>query len=197
MERTQLRRKPQRGSHDRAVIDAIVDEALVCHVGYLAPHGPIVIPMAHVRIGDRIYVHGAATNAALAGLASGGPACVTITLLDGLVLAQSALHHSMNYRSVVVFGAGARVDDPDERRRALAALVDKPTPGRSAACRPPSAAELAATLVVGFPLTEASAKIRSGPPLAPSAEDAALPYWAGVIPLSIARGEPIPALPDA
>jgi uncharacterized protein len=193
MDRTRLRRKPQRGSHDRAVIDAIVDEALVCHVGFAGPYGPVVIPTTHVRLGDQLYVHGAASNAMLSALALGTDACVTITLLDALVLARTAFHHSVNYRSVVAFGRAARVDDPPVKRRVLAALVDKIQPGRSAACRAPNDKELAATLVIAMPLHEASAKVRTGPPIPDDGDDATLPYWAGIIPLVTTRGSPIEA----
>ena len=190
--RTQLRRKPQRGSHDRAVIDAIVDEALVCHVAFTAPHGPMVIPTTHVRVGDRLYIHGASINAMLTSLAGGVDACVAITLLDGLVLARTAFHHSVNYRSVILFGRGVRVDDEAEKRAALDALVEKVEPGRTAACRPANLKELNATLLIALPMSEASAKVRSGPPTADHGEDAALPYWSGVIPLATMRGTPAP-----
>lgn len=193
MDRTRLRRKPQRGSHDRAVIDAIVDEALVCHVAYTTDHGPVVIPTTFVRIDDQLYLHGAVGNAMLSRLAEGADACVAITLLDALVLARTALHHSVNYRSVIVYGRASRVDDPELKRATLAALLDKVAPNRSAECRPPNDKELAATQVIALPLTEASAKIRSGPPLADEGADATLPYWAGVIPFVTTRGEPIPA----
>jgi len=193
MERTRLRRKAQRGSHDRAVIDAILDEALICHVAITADHGPLVLPTAFARVGDDVFLHGAVANALLAAIAHGAPVCVTVTLLDGLVLARTAFHHSVNYRSVVLFGAGTRVDDPARKRAALAALVDKMQPGRSRACRPPDDKELAATQVIAIPIGEASAKARTGPPLPDDEVDRALPYWSGVIPLATVRGEPIAA----
>jgi uncharacterized protein len=193
MDRTKLRRKPQRGSHDRAVIDAIVDEALVCHVAFVGDHGPIVIPTTHVRLGDHLYVHGAVANAMLGSLAQGIDMCVAITLLDAVVLARTALHHSVNYRSVIAFGRGSHVDDPERKRAVLAALLDKVVAGRSTACRMPTDKELAATQVVALPLTEASAKIRTGPPLADDGDDAKLPFWAGIIPLVTTRGEPLAA----
>jgi uncharacterized protein len=193
--RTKLRRKPMRGSHERAAIDAILDEALICHVGFAAEHGPVVIPMAHVRVGDQLYIHGSAVNHMLGALAGGIEACVTVTLLDGLVLARTAFHHSVNYRSVVLFGRAVRIDDPQAKLAALAALVDHIAPDRSSACRPPNAKELTATTVLGLPIAEASAKIRSGPPIPDDGEDAELPYWAGVIPLHTSRGTPITA-PD-
>lgn len=192
-DRTRLHRKPARGSHDRAVVDAILDEALVCHVAFTARGGPVVIPTSFVRIDQHVYLHGSAANGMLRMLTEGIDACVAVTLLDGLVLSRTAFHHSVNYRSVVLFGRAARIDDPAEKVRALAALVDKLVPNRSAECRMPNEAELAATLVLALPIEEASAKIRSGPPLPDDADDAALPYWAGVIPLHTTRGTPIPA----
>jgi uncharacterized protein len=188
-DRTRLRRKPQRGSHDFAVIAAICDEALVCHVAFSTPHGPVAIPTTFVRAGEQIYIHGSAASRMLETLAEGGAACVAITLIDGLVLAKTAFHHSANYRSVVAFGTGRRVDDREEKLAALAALVDKLEPGRSRECRAPNDKELLATLVIAFPLTEASAKVRSGPPL-PNDDpaDDALPCWAGVIPIVTTRG---------
>ena len=190
MDRTRLRRKPQRGSHDRAVIDSILDEALVCHV---ALPGPVVLPTSFVRMGDYVYVHGAATNGMLSRLGEGMDVCVAVTLLDALVLAKTALHHSVNYRSVVIFGRGERVDDPARKRASLVALLDKVMEGRSRDCRLPDDKELAATQIIAVPVTEASAKVRSGPPLDETGDDAALPYWAGVIPLITTRGEPISA----
>jgi nitroimidazol reductase NimA-like FMN-containing flavoprotein (pyridoxamine 5'-phosphate oxidase superfamily) len=194
-DRTRVRRKPMRGTHEPAAIDAILDEALICHVGFAADHGPIVIPTTHVRVADQLYIHGSAASHMLGSLAGGIDACVTVTLLDGLVLARTAFHHSVNYRSVVLFGRAVRVDDTQAKLAALAALIDRVAPGRSAACRPPSAKELTATTVLAVPIAEASAKIRSGPPLPDDGEDLALPYWAGVIPLHTSRGAPINA-PD-
>ena len=193
MDRTQLRRKPARGSHDRDVIARICDEALICHVGFVAPHGPVVIPTTFVRIGSELHIHGSVGSAMLNALAEGGHACVTITLLDALVLAKTALHHSVNYRSVVLFGRGHRIDDPATKRASLAALLDKVVENRSAECRLPNDKELAATQVIALPLAEASAKIRTGPPLEEDGADAALPYWAGLIPLVTTRGMPVPA----
>jgi len=194
MDRTRLRRKPARGNHDRAVIDAIVDEALICHVGFVSPHGPIVIPTTHVRVGDTLYIHGSAVNAMLTTLATGIDACVTITLLDALVYSRTAFHHSVNYRSVIAFGRATEVIDNEVKLASLAALIEKVEPGRSRECRLPNPKELKATCVIAMPLTEASAKIRTGPPVADdTAEDAALPYWAGVIPLITTRGERVPA----
>jgi nitroimidazol reductase NimA-like FMN-containing flavoprotein (pyridoxamine 5'-phosphate oxidase superfamily) len=198
-DRTRLRRKPARGSHERAVIDAILDEALVCHVAFPgdamhgAVSGPVVIPTTHVRIGDELYLHGSAASRMLKTLAGGVEVCVAVTLLDGIVLARAAMHHSVNYRSVILFGRARAVEERTEKLAALAALVDHAVPGRSAACRPPNAKELTATLVIALPIAEASAKTRSGPPLPDDDDDAVLPYWAGVIPLHTVRGTPMNA----
>jgi len=189
--RTTLRRHPERGTHDRAAIDAILDEALVCHVAFVDAGEPCVLPTTFARVGDAIYLHGAVSNRMLAALLSGGRACLAATLLDGLVLARSAMHHSMNYRSVVLFGIARSVDDPAEKRAALDAIVEHAAPGRMAVVRPPSPAELAATRVVAFPIEEASAKIRRGPPV-DAPEDYGRPCWAGVIPLRLAAGAPEP-----
>jgi len=194
-DRTRLRRKPQRGSHDRAVVDAILDEALICHVGFVTERGPFVIPTLHARIGDQLYIHGAVANHALRSLSAGIEVCVTVTLVDALVLARTAFHHSMNYRSVMLFGRAVEATDPTTKLAALAALVDRVGPGRSAACRPPNAKELDATSVLSIMIEEASAKVRSGPPLPDEGEDAQLPFWAGVIPLVTTRGTPL-AAPD-
>ena len=194
-DRTRVRRKPQRGSHERAVIDAILDEALICHVGFVTELGPVVIPTTHVRVGDHLYIHGSAASHMLRSLAGGLEISVCITLLDALVLARTQFHHSVNYRSVVVFGRALLVEDTQTKLAALAALIDRVAPHRSTASRPPSAKELAGTTVLGIPIIEASAKIRSGPPLPDEGEDLALPYWAGVIPLHTSRGTPVNA-PD-
>jgi nitroimidazol reductase NimA-like FMN-containing flavoprotein (pyridoxamine 5'-phosphate oxidase superfamily) len=193
--RTTVRRKPQRGSHERAVIDAILDEALICHVAFVTPQGPVVIPTTHVRVEDHLYIHGSAASHMLRSLAGGIEVSVCVTLLDELVLSRTAFHHSVNYRSVVMFGMATSVDDTATKLAALAALIDRVAPNRSAACRPPNAKELAATSVLAVPITEASAKIRSGPPLPDDGEDLALPYWAGTIPLCTSRGTPMNA-PD-
>jgi nitroimidazol reductase NimA-like FMN-containing flavoprotein (pyridoxamine 5'-phosphate oxidase superfamily) len=189
-DRTRLRRKADRGSHDRALIAAILDEALICHVGFAVDGHPSVIPMTHARVGDEIYLHGAAANHLLRSLASGLETCVTVTLLDGLVLARSTFHHSMNYRSVVIFGVAERVDDPVEKRAAVDAIVEHAVPGRSRDARPPTPEELRATLVVRLPISEASAKIRTGGPLEEPA-DLDLPYWAGELPLTTTPGVPV------
>ena len=194
-DRTRVRRKPGRGSHERAVIDQILDEALVCHVAFVGHGAPVVLPTTQVRVDDAIYVHGSAASHMLRTLAGGVDVSVAVTLIDGLVLSRTAFHHSVNYRSVVLFGRAALVEEPALKRRAFAALVDKLVAGRSSACRPPNDAELAATQLLALPIEEASAKIRTGPPLADEGEDAALPYWAGVIPLHTTHGAPITA-PD-
>jgi len=190
-QRTQLRRHPERGRYDEATIHAILDEGVVAHVGVVTDQGPVVLPMAYARVGRTLYLHGAAGNAMLRA-AEDAPVCATITLLDGLVLAKSAFHHSMNFRSVVVFAAGRSVDDRAERRAALDAIVEHVVPGRSAEARPPSDAELRATRVLALDLADASAKVRAGPPLDDDA-DADWPAWTGTIPLSLVRGTPVPS----
>lgn len=189
--RTTLRRRRERGSFERAAIDAILDETLVCHVAFVHEGQPFVLPTAHVRVGDTLYVHGARHGRMLEALARGAPACLTVTLLDGLVLGRSAMHHSMNYRSVVILAEGREVGERAEKVRALAALVEHVVPGRSAEVRPPSEAELSATLVVAFAIDEASAKTRSGPPV-DLEPDYLLPCWAGVVPLRLVAGAPEP-----
>jgi nitroimidazol reductase NimA-like FMN-containing flavoprotein (pyridoxamine 5'-phosphate oxidase superfamily) len=190
-DRTTVRRLAARGSNDRAVADAILDEALVCHLGVEGDHGLVVLPTLFVRVGDEIVLHGAPANAVLRALRSGSTACCTVTLVDGLVMARSAFHHSVNYRSVVVFGPVREVEEPEEKRAALLALVDKIMRGRSLEARPPTVAELRATLVVAMRLDELSAKVRTGGPVDDEA-DLGLPVWAGVIPLSVTAGEPVP-----
>lgn len=187
--RTTVRRRAQRGHYDRPTIDAILDEAFLCHIGIVDDeHGPVVLPTGYVRIGDEVVVHGSAANRLLRQAADGRPVCVTVTILDGLVLARSAFNHSMNYRSVVAFGR-ARVLEGDEKARALDAFVDHVVPGRSAEARRADERELAATLVVAVPLDEASAKVRTGPPHDDDT-DLALDVWAGVVPVSLVRGSP-------
>ncbi len=194
--RTTPTRYRERASYDRATVHAILDEALVCHLGYLSAGRPVVLPMIHARLGESLYLHGStgsgpmlAARAASAGL----PVCVTVTLLDGMVLARAAMHHSMNYRSVVVLGKAGVVDDPAEKLRALGALLDHVAPGRAADCRPPDARELAATGVLALDLTEVSAKVRTGGPV-DDPQDRALPHWAGVVPLRIQAATPVPAV---
>ena len=195
--RTKVRRLPKRGHYDRETIYAILDEALICHVGFVvASEGasdgagtPVVIPTIHWREGDTLYVHGSAASRMLRSLKGGVEACVTVTLLDGLVLARSAFHHSMNYRSVVVFGKAREVTG-EEKRSALEGLVEHVVRGRSRDARPPNEIELKQTLVLALPLEEASAKIRTGGPV-DDEEDYAMPIWAGVVPLKLTPGEPV------
>jgi nitroimidazol reductase NimA-like FMN-containing flavoprotein (pyridoxamine 5'-phosphate oxidase superfamily) len=188
--RTTVRRMPARAAYDRATIHAILDEALYCHVAFVHEGQPFAIPTAYARVGDALYVHGAVASRMLKTLAEGIPVCVTVTLLDGLVLARSAFHHSMNYRSVVIVGRATLVESDDERRAALNALVEHVARGRSSEVRAPNEKELRATMVLRVPLNEASAKARSGPPL-DDAEDMTLQCWAGVVPLAITAGEPL------
>jgi nitroimidazol reductase NimA-like FMN-containing flavoprotein (pyridoxamine 5'-phosphate oxidase superfamily) len=189
-ERTRLHRRPGRGSYDRAVIDAILDEALVCHVGFVHEGQPYVVPTTYARVGEALYVHGAAASRMLRNLRDGIPVCVTVTLLDGLVLARSAFHHSMNYRSVVILGVATEVTDEPERLHALEAVVEHMYPGRWREVRPPSPQELRATMVLRLPIVEASAKIRTGGPL-DDPEDLAWPCWAGHIPVRLAGLAPV------
>jgi uncharacterized protein len=189
--RTTLRRLPARGHFDRATVNAILDEALVCHVGFVSEGQPFVIPTIHARAGDEVFVHGSAASRMLKTLQGGVPVCLTATLLDGLVLARSAFHHSMNYRSVVVLGDARPVTDEREKWDALHAIVEHVAPGRWSEVREPSAKELAATLVLRLPIEEASAKVRTGPPL-DDEEDYALECWAGVLPLRLTPGTPVP-----
>ena len=182
--RTTIRRLPDRGRYDRATVEAILDEGLVCHVGFVDGGQPFVIPSAYARVGDRLVVHGSAASRMVKVLSAGAPACVTVTLLDGLVLARSGFHHSMNFRSVVVVGTATEITDPGEKRRALDAFVEHVVPGRVASVRPPSENELRGTRVVTLPLDECSAKVRTGPPEDDEA-DYALPVWAGELPLSL------------
>jgi uncharacterized protein len=190
-ERTRIHRLPQRGNYDRPTIDAILDEALICHVGFVIDGRPVVIPTIHTRVDDHLYFHGSPASGMLRNLRDGVDACVTVTLVDGLVLARSAFHHSMNYRSVVVFGKAEEVIDRDEKLRVLAALVEHVCRGRSADARRPNEKELKQTLVLRLPIAEASAKIRTGPPV-DEAEDYDLPIWAGVLPLPLTPGAPLP-----
>jgi nitroimidazol reductase NimA-like FMN-containing flavoprotein (pyridoxamine 5'-phosphate oxidase superfamily) len=189
--RSTVRRLPDRARYDRATVDAILDEGLVCHVGFVDGGQPFVIPSAYARLGDRLVIHGSAASRMVKALAAGTPACVTVTLLDGLVLARSGFHHSMNYRSVVVLGRAAEIVDPGGKRAALDAIVEHVAPGRAASVRPPSDEELRATRVVALSLDEASAKVRTGPPK-DDAEDYALEVWAGELPLRLAALAPVP-----
>lgn len=190
-QKTKIKRLPDRAEYDRETIHGILDEALICHIGFVMDGQPYVIPTIHARVGDTLYLHGSAASRMLRTLGKGANACVTVTLLDGLVLARSAFHHSMNYRSVVILGPLEEVIDPDERNKVLDAIVEHIIPGRLAEARRPNRKELTATIVVKIQISEASAKIRTGPP-GDDDEDYDLPVWAGVIPLSLQPGKPIP-----
>jgi uncharacterized protein len=189
--RTRVKRLPARARYEAATIESILDEGLVCHVGFQVEGQPYVIPTAYARVGDRLYLHGSAASRMLRSLAAGVPVCVTVTLLDGLVLARSAFHHSMNYRSVVVLGLAVPIADAAEKRAALEAIVEHIIPGRARDVRPPSEQELRKTLVLSLPLEESSAKVRTGPPLDDEA-DYALPVWGGEIPLPLTAARPRP-----
>lgn len=184
-------RRKERASYERRTIHAILDEALYCHVGFVVAGQPYVIPTVHARVGERLYLHGALASRTLRTAALAAPLCVTVTLLDGLVLARSAFNHSMNYRSVVILATASELTEAAEKRAALEALVERVVPGRAAQVRAPSAKELDATAVLSVPIEEASAKIRTGPPQ-DAAEDYALDCWAGVLPLQLTRGAPQP-----
>lgn len=183
-DRIRVKREPQRGRYDRETIDAILDEALVSHLGFSVDGQPFVIPTLHARVGDLVYVHGSAASRMLRELAGGVPVCLTATLLDGLVLAKSVFNHSINYRSVVLFGTATRVPD-DQKEGALHALTDQLAPGRWDEVRGPTAQELKATWILALPIEEASAKVRSGGPV-DEPEDEDLPHWAGVVPVHLA-----------
>jgi nitroimidazol reductase NimA-like FMN-containing flavoprotein (pyridoxamine 5'-phosphate oxidase superfamily) len=189
--RTTVRRLPARAAYERATIDAILDEAVFCHVGFVAERQPYVIPTIHARAGDRLYLHGSAASRMLRTLADGVPVCVTATLLDGLVLARSAFHHSLNYRSVVILGTATEVTEPAERLAALEAIVEHVVPGRWHEVRGPSERELRLTKVLSLPIAEASAKVRTGGPL-DDEEDLDWPCWAGVLPLGLVPLAPVP-----
>jgi len=191
-DRVRLRRKRERASYDRRVIDAILDEALIAHLGITVEGDqPLVVPTLHARCGDVVYCHGSAGSRTLRALAAGAPVCLTVSLLDGLVLARSAMHHSANYRSAMLLGRAKIVSDPAQKRSALEAIVEHIVPGRWRDVRPPTGPELEATAVLEIPISEASAKARTGPPLDDEA-DHALDAWAGVIPLANRHGAPEP-----
>jgi uncharacterized protein len=190
-DRTRVRREPSRGVYDRGAIDAILDEGLVCHLGFVSEDQPYVIPTLYGRLGDEIYVHGSSASRMLRTLDGGVDACLTVTLVDGIVLARSIFNHSINYRSVVVLGRAAAVTDVDEKLWALEAFSARLLPGRWPDVRPPTATELKATSILRLPLSEASAKMRTGPPK-DNEEDYGWPVWAGVIPLVVTAGRPEP-----
>jgi nitroimidazol reductase NimA-like FMN-containing flavoprotein (pyridoxamine 5'-phosphate oxidase superfamily) len=189
-ERVRLRRKRERGRYDRASIDAILDEGLVAHLGTVHDGQPLVIPTLHAREGDVVYCHGSSASRTLKALAAGVPACLTVSLIDGLVLARSAMHQSANYRSAVLLGTAREVLDPEQRMAGFRAVVERIVPGRWSEVRPPTENELRATSLLAFPIEEASAKIRTGFPL-DEEEDYASDTWAGVIPLGLSAGEPL------
>src|SRR5215217_8016450 len=195
-DRTKLKRLPKRGYFDRETVYDILDEGFICHVGFAIDGQPFVIPTGYARAGDSLYIHGSQASRMLRALSEGIDVCVTVTLLDGLVLARSAFHHSMNYRSVLVFGRASVIEDKEEKLEALRALTDHIIPGRWAEVREPSESELKATTVLSLPLREASAKVRAGPPIDDD-EDYDLPVWAGVIPLRVEAGQAVsdPRLP--
>lgn len=188
-DRVRVRRLPKRAAYDRATIHAILDEALVCHLGFVHDDQPFVIPTLHARVDERLYVHGSSASRMLGTLGKGVAACITVTLIDGLVLARSAFHHSVNYRSVVLLGTARAVTDADEKLAALHAFTEQIVPGRWADVRPPTQQELKATTVLCLPLEEASAKLRSGQPVDDD-EDYALNVWAGVLPLQLRALQP-------
>ena len=189
--RTQLRRLPKRGVFDKAQVHAILDEGFICHVGFVADGQPFVIPTGYARCGDTIYIHGSAASRMLRNLDAGVDLCVTVTLVDGLVLARSGFHHSMNYRSVVVLGNARLVTETQEKLDALRLFTNHIVPGRWEEVRPPTDQELKGTSVLALALDEVSAKVRSGPPL-DDEEDYALPIWAGVVPVRTHLGDPVP-----
>jgi uncharacterized protein len=189
-ERTRVRRHPERGSQELELIHAILDEAYLCHVGFVHGGSPVVLPMAYARAGERIFLHGSSKNQMLSVLAGGAPACVEVTLLDGLVFARSQFSHSMNYRSVVLFGQARPITEREPKLAALAALCDRLAPGRSQESRAPAELELRATLVLELPIVEASAKVRRGFSL-DDESDLVLPHWAGVVPIEQRLGAPI------
>ncbi|HUA61369.1 MAG TPA: pyridoxamine 5'-phosphate oxidase family protein [Verrucomicrobiae bacterium] len=191
-DRTQVKRLPKRGVYSRDEIYAILDEGFVCHVGFVDAGQPYVIPTNYARRGDEILLHGSAASRMLRGLETGIDVCVTVTLVDGLVLARSAFHHSVNYRSVVILGKARLVSDPTAKRDALRCFTNHVVPGRWEEVRQPTEQELKATTVLTVPLAETSAKVRKGPPIDDEA-DLVLPIWAGVVPLRTVPGEPAPA----
>ena len=188
--RTTLKRLPKRGHFDRETVYAILDEGFICHVGFCVEGKPVVIPTGYARVDDKLYIHGSQASRMLRTLSKGVDVCVTVTLIDGLVLARSAFHHSINYRSVVVFGNATLVSDAQEKSDALLAFSEQVVAGRWNDVREPTENELIQTSVLRVTLEEASAKVRTGPPL-DDEEDYALPIWAGVIPLAVTAGAPI------
>lgn len=189
--RSELRRYPNRGSHEPEVINGILDAAFLAHIGFQVDGQPFVIPTLFGRDGKKLYLHGSAASRMLRELETGMPACVTVTLVDGMVLARSGFHHSMNYRSVVAFGTARKVAEPEQKLRALRIISEHVMAGRWDDVRSPTEKELKATAVIDFAIEEASAKIRQGPPL-DDEDDYALPIWAGILPLTLEARTPIP-----
>lgn len=189
--RTQVKRLAKRAVYDKVQVHSILDEGYFCHVGFVVEGQPYVIPTGYVRVGDRIYIHGSAASRMLRTLEEGIEVCVTVTLVDGFVLARSAFHHSMNYRSVVVLGKARPVTDPDEKMEAMRSFTNHVVPGRWDEVRKPTAQELKSTIVLALPLEEVSAKVRTGMPI-DDEEDYTLPIWAGVVPIRTKVGEPLP-----
>jgi uncharacterized protein len=189
--RTRVVREPHRGVYDRATAYQILDEGFVCHIGFVVDGQPFVIPTGYGRVGDNLYIHGSVASRMLRNLDLGVAVCVTVTLLDGLVLARAIFNHSMNYRSVVVLGTAVAVNDLQEKLAALRGISEHILPGRWAESRQPNEKELKATLVMRLPIMEFSAKVRQGPPI-DDEEDYAFPTWAGVIPLQVVAGQPVP-----
>ena len=189
--RTELRRIPNRGSRDWETINQILDAGFLAHVGFCVDGQPFIIPTLYGRDGEKLYLHGSAVSRMLRELETGIPTCVTVTLVDGLVLARSAFHHSMNYRSVVAFGSARKIADPGQKVESLRIISEHIIPGRWADVRKPSEKELKATTVLEFSISEASSKVRSGPPL-DDENDYDLPVWAGVLPLAITSRPPVP-----
>lgn len=192
-ERSTVRRLPERGSHDPDLIHSVLDEALVCHLGFATDNGPVVIPTIHARVGGTLYLHGSHASRMMRSTV-GEEVCVTATIVDGIVAARSLFHHSLNYRSVVVFGTPRVVSDPNERSRAFEAITEHILPGRWDEARQPNDKEDKGTKLLAVDIDEASAKVRTGPPVDDD-EDMDLDIWAGVIPLTTVAGEPEPA-PD-
>jgi uncharacterized protein len=187
-----IHRLPKRGHYDRETIYDILDATILCHVGFVQDGQPFVIPTNYARQGDTLFLHGATTSRLIRHVGEGGPVCISVAILDGLVLAKSAFHHSVNYRSAVVFGRGRLVEGDAEKLRALELFTERVVPGRWQEVRQPNPHELRATAVVAIDIESASAKLRSGPP-SDDEDDLGLPVWAGVLPIQQVTGEPIPA----
>lgn len=192
-DRIRVRRNPKKGRYERETVESILDRGLVAHVAFIEDGQPVCIPLLYARVGDKLYIHGSRASRAMRVLATGAKACVTVTLMHGLVLARSAFEHSANYESVVAFGRFEPIDEAAERFAALAAFTDKLLPGRFGEVRSPSAKEMKGTVVLAMPIDQVSAKVRHGPPDDDESEDAALDVWAGEVPIITAFGEPVPS----